>query len=554
MRAVCHDRTVLDLESAPPDPAAPLGEMPAIAPDIRERLAQLSPTPLAADTSHLTPADHRVLAATIAAARELNAVFLRQVSPANPGLERLLAAASGPLAAAARAYFAINFGPWDRLDAMRPFVGDRPHPEGEGYYPEDMTREELERWMAVHPGDREAFLSPVTAIRRRGEDLVAVPYCEEYRTWLGPAAERLRAAGAATENASLKRYLETRAAAFLSNDYYPSDLAWLDVDAPIEVTIGPYETYGDGLFGYKAAFEAFVTVALPAVSAALARYKERLPWLERNLPIPDGDKNLHRGAESPIRVVDLAYAAGDAAAGVQALAFNLPNDERVREAKGLKNVLLHNVMRAKYDKILLPVAALALAPGDAGRVTFDAYFHEVLHHELSHGMGPGTIEVGGRRTEVRLELKELYSTLEEAKADVMGIYNLLALAGQGAAPREIVRALEPTYVAGLVRAARFGIDEAHGQGVVAQLNYLLAKGALVEDGEARFHAVSERFPAAIRDLLHDILTLQAAGDYAGTKRFLATYGEPGPALRTAIGRLAGLPVDIRPEYAADEAR
>jgi peptidase M49-like protein len=537
----------------PASPASVANADPAkrIVPDIERRLAQYSPTPLDADLTPLSAEDRRVLDLLVAAARRMNDVFLRQVWTGNPALRQEIAGWQGPRAEAARAYFDINSGPWDRLDAMKPFIGERPHPEGAGYYPEDMTKEEFEAWVAAHPDQRESFLSGVTVIRRKGTDLTAVPYSQEYRDLLEPAAAKLREAAAATGNASLRKFLESRAAAFASDDYYESDLAWMDLDAPVEVTIGPYETYEDGLFGYKTAFEAFVTVALPKESEALARYKERLPWLERNLPIPDQDKNLNRGTESPIRVVDTYYASGDTRAGVQTIAFNLPNDERVREAKGSKKVLLHNTMRAKYDQILVPIAGRVLAPEQVAEVSFDAYFNEVLHHELSHGLGPGTITLDGRKTEVRLELKDLYSTLEEAKADVMGIYNILALIGRGDMPADLRRSLEPTYVAGLFRSARFGVDEAHGQGVVAQFNYLIGKGALEVDSAGRFRAVSGRFPDAIRDLLHDMLTLQAAGDYAGTRRFLDTYGKPTSELRAAIDRLKDLPVDIRPIYAPE---
>ncbi|HET6345773.1 MAG TPA: hypothetical protein VFH51_12630, partial [Myxococcota bacterium] len=258
-------------------------------------------------------------------------------------------------------------------------------------------------------------------------------------------------------------------------------------------------------------------------------------------------------AESPIRVVDLVFTAGDARKSVQTIAFNLPNDERVREAKGSKKVLLRNTMKAKYDRILLPIAERVLDPAQVKDVSFDAYFNEVLHHELSHGLGPGKITVGGRKTEARLELKELYTALEEAKADVMGVYNILALIDQGEMPASLRQSLEPTYVAGLFRAARFGVDEAHGQGVVAQFNYLVQKGALSVGADGRVHAVSEKFPGAIRDLLHDMLMLQARGDYAATKTFLDTYGKPTQGMRDAIANLnKSVPVDIRPIYPADK--
>jgi len=534
-------------------PAKTPGKELKVVSDIEKRVAQFAPTPLHADVSGLTAEDRKVLDKIVQAAKLMNEIYLRQAWTGNPAMREQLRSYTGPHAAAVREYFDINFGPWDRLAERAPFIGDKPHPRGAGYYPEDLTKEAFEDWIAKHPADKDQLTSTVTVIRRAPNGgLVAVPYAKEYAEWLEPAAKLLREAAALTGNASLKRFLTLRADAFESDDYYASDVAWMDLDAPVEVTIGPYETYEDDLFGYKAAFESFVTVNLPKESAALTRYKERLPWLERNLPIPEADKTLHRGTDSPIRVVDTYYSSGENQAGVQTVAFNLPNDERVREAKGSKKVLLHNVMRAKYEKILIPIARQVLDPAQVKDVSFDAYFNEVLHHELSHGLGPGSITVNGRKTEVRLELKDLFSTLEEAKADVMGVYNILALIDQKEMPASLRHSLEPTYVAGLFRSARFGVDEAHGQGVVAQFNYLAKKGALVTDAQGRVHAVSEKFPGAIRDLLHDMLMLQARGDYEGTQRFLDTYGKPTQGLRDAIGRLKAVPVDIKPVYAADK--
>jgi hypothetical protein len=524
----------------------------AIAPDVEARLARLAPAEIAADLDDLPATERLALAEILAAAREMDTIFRRQVSADNARLERELAGAQGGVAEAARSLFVLMQGPWDRLDADAPFVGTSSKPAGAGFYPEDLDRAGFEAWIAAHPEDRAAFVAERTVIAREGDRLRAVPYAEAYREPLVRAAQRLRIAAEMTANESLRRFLSTRATAFLSDDYYESDVAWMDLDAPVEITIGPYETYEDGLFGYKAAFEAFVTVALPEESRALARYKERLPWLERNLPIPDAQKNLKRGTESPIRVVDVVFTSGDANRGVKTIAYNLPNDERVREAKGSKKVLLRNVIRAKYDLMLVPIAQRTLAPEDASRVSFEAFFDEVLHHELSHGLGPGTIVVDGRTTEVRLELKELYSTLEEAKADVMGIYDILALIEQGEMPRELRSSLDPTYVAGLFRSARFGVHEAHGQGVVAQFNYLLEQGALAIDADGRYRTVADKFPSAIRDLLREMLTLQATGDYEGTKRFLEKYGHPTPPLEAAIARLADLPVDLDARYTQAE--
>jgi len=511
---------------------------------IEDRLEQFEPTELRVDLSVLSESEREVLAHLVAAARQMDEIFLRQVSTGN---EALLAELEGGDPATLE-LFRVHFGPWDRLDEMASFVGDVPHPSGAGYYPADISAAEFEAWIEANPDDEAAFKSLTTVIRRRDPDLIAIPYSIEYQPWLAVAADHMKDAAAATDNESLRRFLESRAAAFATDDYYESDKDWMDLDAPVEVTIGPYETYEDSLFGYKAAFEAFVTVNLPEQSEALARYKALLPSLERNLPIPDEHKNFDRGSESPIRVVDVLFTGGDTKAGVQTLAFNLPNDERVREEKGSKKVLLRNVMRAKYDSILTPIAERVLAPENRDRISFDAYFNQVLQHELAHGLGPGNITVDGRETEVRLELKEIYSTLEEAKADVMGIYSILHLVEEGEMDAEILETLEPTYVAGLFRSARFGLHEAHGRGVVSQFNYLLEKGALEVTEEGHFRTVSEVFPGAIEELLNEMLMLQARGDYDGTSAFLNRYGVATPALEGAIDKLHDVPVDIRPIY------
>lgn len=516
--------------------------------DVEAKLARYAPTELSADLSGVPDSERIVLVELIKAARLMDEIFLRQASVGNPAVRDEIAGQGGAL----QTYFALNFGPWDRLDDHQPYYGETPHPEGAGYYPVDMSKEEFESWLAEHPEDSEAFKGLFSVVVRNGDGLAAVPYSEAYREWLEPAAEHLRNAAAATANDSLRRFLESRAAAFSSDDYYASDMDWMDLDAPVEVTIGPYETYEDGLFAYKAAFEGFVTINVPEESARLARFKEQLPWLERNLPIADEYKNFDRGTDSPIRVVDEIYVGGDSKSGVQTLAFNLPNDERVREAKGSKNVLLRNVLRAKYEKILVPIAERVLVREQIDGTSFDAFFAGTLQHELAHGLGPGNIVVDGRETEVRLELKELYGTLEEAKADVMGVYDIMALAEKDEVDPIVADTLHATYVAGLFRSARFGVHEAHGQGVVSQFNYLLEKGALEVDDEGRFRAVPELFAGAIESLLSEMLMLQARGDYAGTSDFLGKYGVATPELLKAIDRLADVPVDIRPIYSQAE--
>jgi len=525
-------------------PAAPL----SVVPDIVARRAQFVQKVLDAEVSHLSPGDRLALARLAEAAETIDQVYRLQVWGGNAALATRLDALTGPEAVAARDYYRIMYGPWDRLRDFEPFIGDRPRPRGAGFYPEDLTAAELEAWLQAHPEDRPSCTSITTVIRRQDGRLVAVPYSQAYRELLTQAAEKLRAAAAATDNASLKRFLVLRAAAFLSDDYYESDLAWMDLDSLLEVVIGPYETYEDTLFGYKASFEAFLCVAQPEDSAALERYKKQLPFLEESLPIPEEHRNLRRGGESPIRVVDELLSAGDARAGVQTLAFNLPNDERVREAKGSKKVLLKNIMRAKYEAILEPIAALVLPTDDVDRISFDAYFDHILFHELSHALGPGRITLAGRQTEVRLELKELHSAIEEAKADVLGVFSLYALADKGEIAPEVIAAQPWTFTAGLFRSARFGTTDAHGLAVLIQTNYLLDKGAIEITPEGRFRPLPDRFAAAIRELAHELLMVEALGSYDGARDLVQRYGTPRPEMTALLAKLVAIPVDIDPVY------
>lgn len=527
-------------------PAA-AGEL-EIADDIQERRDQFAPHELSASLDHLSAGDRAALDHLIRAADIMDVIFKRQAWEHHASFADKLESLDGPDAAAAREYYRIMYGPWDRLVDHEPFIGDTEHPEGAGYYPTDMTKAEFEQWITDHPGDKEAFQSLHTIIVRDGDGLEAVPYHEFFQKELDAARKELEQAADLAETQSLRTYLRSRAKAFSTDDYYQSDMDWMDLDGDLEIVIGPYETYEDGLFGYKAAFEAFLCVANPEDSAALEAFKSELPWLESQLPIPDEHKNLDRGTESPIRVTDEIYTAGDTRSGVQTIAFNLPNDERVREAKGSKKVLLKNIMQAKYERILMPIAEKALPAGDSERASWDAYFHEVLLHELSHGLGPGQITVDGRETEVRMELKELYSPMEEAKADVMGMWALYLLADKGIIDQEIVDAMPWTVIPGLFRSARFGVTEAHGLGVVCQFSYLIEKGAIEVTSDNRLRPVLSKWRDAISSLTHDLCMLQATGDYDATKAFVEKYGQVPPAMRAILDSLGDIPVDIDPVY------
>ncbi len=346
----------------------------------------------------------------------------------------------------------------------------------------------------------------------------------------------------------MQKFLQGRAKAFLTDDYYESDINWMDLDSSLEVTIGPYEVYEDGLFGYKAAFEAFITVNDPMESAKLQRYASLLPQMELNLPIPEKHKNTQRGTESPIRVVNEICTGGDARKGIQVSAFNLPNDERVRETKGSKKILLKNVMEAKFNSCLQPVASRLISKNQLNLVTFQAYFNEVLFHELSHGLGPGIIvKSDGNKTEVRMELKEFYSSIEEAKADVVGLWNILYMIDAESIDRRTEHEEYVTFVAGLFRAARFGLHEAHGLGVVSQFNFLREKGVILPDSGQHMVRL-DLMKDAIRDLANQLLMIEAEGSYTKAREFLQRFGKVPDELRDALKKVEDLPIDIEPDY------
>src|SRR5829696_148876 len=510
-------------------------------------VAKLAPIKMELDTSYLSAEEREVVNLLIQAADLMSEIYKRHNTPDYDKVRAEVAAKNDPRLLEK---FDAFYGPWDPIQEGKPFFGDKAKPAGAGFYPADLSKEAFDEYLKEHPDEAEALTSPYTVVKRQGDRLIAVPYSQEYKQWLEPAAKLLEQAAARTSNASLKKFLSLRAKAFRTDDYFESELAWMDLkDTPIEVAIGPYEVYTDELYGRKTAFEAFVTLKDPKESQALDVYKGHLRAMEANLPVEEKYKNFQRGFESPIVVADQVHGGGDNVPGVQTVAFNLPNDERVREAKGAKKVILRNVLGAKYERILKPMANLVLVEGQAGNVTQRQMFLETLFHELSHSLGPGSITVGGRKTTVDQELKEIAGGFEEAKADVMGAYDVFHMMDKGVIPNSERSQMRATYVAGLFRAMRFGIGEAHGKGAAMQYSYLRDKGAIVWDADAkRFRIDEAKIDGAIRSLVGDIVRLQGSGDYAGTKAFLDKWGVSDPEADQVIASMTHIPVDIRPIY------
>lgn len=534
---------------------ASLFAAPATLPELQKMTARFAPVTLKIDTSKLSPGDKAALAKLIAAGRVVNHVFLQQLWSGNLAMLKTLQQDTSPLGKARLDYFWLNKGPWSDLDEHQAFLPNVPARKlpGANFYPEHMTKEQFESWAKTLSPEARAQAEGFFTVIRQGADgkLRAVPYSEEYKADLATCAQYLRDAAKSTDNATLKHFLETRAAAFQSNDYYASDIAWMDLDAPIDITIGPYETYNDDIFGYKAAFEAYVNLRDEAETAKLKFFGDHMQEVENNLPIDPKYRNAKIGALSPIRVVNQVFASGDGDHGVKTAAYNLPNDERVVHEKGSKRVMLKNVQEVKFHSTLEPIAKTVLSPAAQPGLSFDSFFTHILAHEMSHGIGPHQITVTGRATTPRQELKDLYSAIEEAKADVLGLYMLQHFYDRGYLKHDETK-LYTTFLASSFRTLRFGLNEAHGKGMALQFNYLTDKGAFVHTVNG-WQVDAAKIRGAVRDLAHDLLTIEATGDYNGAKKMLDTLGVMRPDMSATLGKVGAVPVDIRPVFETADA-
>jgi hypothetical protein len=519
--------------------------------DLEKQIARFAPTDLEADINALPLNEREALAHIVRAAQVMDALFLEQVWAGNDAMLLDLVRDQTPLGKARLHYFLINKGPWSRLDHNEPFIQGAPaKPESANFYPPGATKAEIEKWIAgLNPAQKLQATGFFTTIRR-GPDgrLLAVPYSTEYQGELQIAAMHLREAAKITTQLTLRAFLDSRATAFETNDYYDSDVKWMELDASIEPTIGPYEVYEDEWFNYKAAFEAFVTVKDQNESAKLQKFSGALQEIENNLPIDPKYRNPRLGALAPIAVVNTIFSAGDANRGVQTAAFNLPNDERVVREKGSKRVMLKNNQEAKFSKVLVPISKIALAPAEQGNVAFEAFFTHILMHELMHGLGPHDLTINGRATTVRQELKETSSAIEEAKADVSGLFALQFLVDRGQLDRTFERTMYTTFLASAFRSVRFGINEAHGRGQAIQVNYFLDQGAFRVNTDGTFTVDATKIRQAVADLTREIMTLQAEGSYGKAKAMIDKLGVIRPEVQRVLDRAADIPIDIAPRF------
>ncbi|NKI34962.1 Zn-dependent hydrolase [Wenzhouxiangella sp. XN79A] len=522
-----------DASTRPPDALA--GNGPELLVD-RDRLGIYHPVELTADLSGLSDDQREMLRRLIEAGLLMERLFWRQAfgdpTPLREAIDdpELLR------------FVDLNFGPWDRLNGNAPFLaGYGPKPPGARFYPDDMTREEYAAWNEPNKDD------PYSLVRRdEAGELVLVPYHQAFPVELGRAAVLLRQAAALAESEAFATYLALRADALLTGDYRPSDMAWMDVrDNDIELVFGPIENYEDQLFGIRTAFEAFVLIKDRAWSERLSRYAELLPALQRGLPVDEAYKAEQPGTDADLNAYDAIFYAGDANAGAKTIAINLPNDEAVQLEKGTRRLQLKNTMRAKFDHILVPIAELLIDERQLPNITFDAFFANVMFHEVAHGLGIKFTIDDGRP--VRAALAEHQSAIEEGKADILGLDMIEQLVAMEEWDGELMDHYV-TFLAGIFRSVRFGASSAHGRANMVAFNWFREAGAFRRDADTGRYTVDRAaFEQAVNGLSNRILTLQGDGDYEATGAFLERYAVMPEQLAADLARAeaSGIPVDIR---------
>ncbi|HEY3837694.1 MAG TPA: Zn-dependent hydrolase [Bryobacteraceae bacterium] len=491
----------------------------------------------------LSVRERQMVDALVDACRQLNDVFWRQSD--REGLQ-LYKTTSDPTL---KTLLGIMGSRWDLLNENRPFVGNTPMPPGHDYYPHDLTRDAVEAYVKQHPAEKDAIYSSFTVVKREGGRLKAVPYHVEYKPFVDAMASDLRKAAALSEDASFANFLRLRADSLQSDDYYKSDLAWLDLKDPkFDVIFAPYETYTDDLLGVKASYGASILIRNEVESHKLAVYQKYVPEIQDALPIEAQGRPSKHGHLTPMEVMDAPYRAGDLRYGYQAVADNLPNDPRVHQQKGSKKIFFKNFMDARVTYVILPVARKLMAADQAAKVSGEGYLYGTLMHEISHELGPNFAHLRGRELSINEAIGPAYSGLEEAKADVVGMFGLGWLMEHGAMPKERAEEYYASYVAGILRTLRFGVGEAHGRAEMMEFNYLAEQGALGKGRDGLYRIVYGKMPAALKALAHELLVQEDTGDRARVEGWFKKYDVMPDELKEAMGKTSDIPVDIYPRF------
>jgi len=521
-----------------------------VAPDIDKRLARFQKVEMPFSFAGMSAREKRVVDEMIAACRDLEDIYWRQNDPDDIAVYNSLAHAADPKLQAARRYLWLNGSHYDLLNHNEPFIGSEPMPPGRHLLPKGVSRDEIEAYVAAHPSEKKAIYdehSVVDATSRTPLRLKATPYHVKYRHWLESAAGHLRNAAAASDDKAFANYLRMRAKALLTDDYYASDLAWVRLKDPkFDLIFAPYETYLDDLLGVKTSYGASVLVRNESESKKLAVFQKYVPDIQDALPLAAEDRPSKQGLASPMEVMDAPFRAGDLRHGYQAAADNLPNDPRIHEKVGSKMIFFKNFTDARVNYVILPLAKYIMRVDQAAQASGEGYLAAVMMHEISHGLGPAFARKGGQHIDIREAIGPAYSGLEEAKADVTGMFGLKWLVDRGALPKERLEEYYASYVAGIFRTVRFGTAEAHGRAEMMEFNYLAEKGAIVREASGRYGIDYAKMPDALAALAKELLDIEATGDRARAESWFNRYDKMPAELRAALDAATNVPVDIDP--------
>ncbi len=527
---------------------------PAVAPDLKARLAKWQAVRMPFDSTGLSARESEMVGKLVEASQDLDGIYWRQSDPKALHLYKSLEGSEDPRDVELRRFLMINGSRFDLLDHNKPFVGKQPMSPGVGLYPPGLMRKQIEEYVQKHPEKRAEIYSPYTVVRWKGKELVGIPYHVEYKTFLERAVSELREAAALSDDPQFADFLRKRAHALLTDDYYPSDLLWMDLKDPkFDVIFAPYETYLDGVLGVKTSYGAAVLIRNAVESRNLALYQKYIPDLQKALPLPPADLPSLAGHQSPMEVMDAPFRGGDLRHGYQAVADNLPNDPRIHREKGTKKIFFSNFMQARVNDVILPLAKKLMRPDQAAKVTAEGYMAGTVLHEISHGLGPAFARQGGQQVDIREAIGPVYSPLEEAKADAVGMFGLKWLVDHGALPKDRLEEYYASYVGGILRTVRYGTAEAHGQAEMMEFNYLSEQKAVVRDPATGLYGVDyARVPDAIARLAKTLLEVEATGDHKRAEVWLKRYGTMPPQLARALQAAHDVPVDIDPIFSFPE--
>ena len=484
----------------------------------------------------------------VEAGQYLESIYWRQSDPEGLALYQGLTGCPGTREQQIRHYLLINGSRYDLLEGNKPFIGTATEATGRALYPAGITRKEIDDYVAAHPEKKAEIFNPWTVVKRSGSDLVGVPYHVEFAKWLIPAAKALREAAALSADKAFANFLRLRADAFLTDDYYKSDVAWVDLeDRKFDVIMAPYETYLDDLLGVKTSYGTAVMIRNAAESNKLRMYKKYAAAIQDALPIPAADRPSNVGHPTPMEVMDTPFRSGDLRHGYQAVADNLPNDPRIHAEKGTKKIFFKNFMDARVNYVVLPIGKLLMRADQANLASMEGYLAVVVMHEMSHGLGPAYSRVNGKQADIRESIGPIYSGLEEAKADIVGLYGLDWMMNKGILPRAKARDYYASHVAGIFRTVRFGVSEAHSKAEMMEFNYFVERGAITRDAASGRYAIDfAKMPAAVSSLARELLEIEATGDRARAENWMTKYGTMPADLKEALAKTGSVPVDVDP--------